>query len=178
MKIAAAAALLGGLPCYLWLIWRFVAPGLHAHERTTVKVPLVLALFLAAAGVATGIFFITPAVVRFSLSFASQDMEPVIGIDGFLSFILLISLAGALLFQLPLLLSALQAAGIIKVGTLRKQRGTVLVILLVVSAIITPPDVVSQLLLAIPAYLMFEASLVYGALIERRREKQKDCCGS
>jgi len=168
MKIAAFSALTAGLPAYLWIIWRFVAPGLHPHERVSVRIPLLLALLLAAAGVATGIFFITPAVVQFSLSFASQGMEPVIGIDGFLSFILLVSLAGALLFQFPLLLSALLAAGIVKLETLQKQRGTVLVILLVISAVVTPPDVISQLLLAIPAYLLFEASLLYGRIIRKR----------
>lgn len=178
LKIACTAALIAGFPFYLWQFWRFISPGLHPEERSAVRLPLLLAVVLAAAGVGTGIFFITPAVVSFSLSFASKNMDAVIGIDGFISFILLISLAGALLFQFPLLLSAMLAAGLVKVETLRKQRGTVLVVLLIISAFVTPPDVISQLLLAIPTYLLFEAVLFYGRWrqgIRRKGDAAEEC---
>ena len=165
LKVALALDLLVSLPVWLKLLWDFVTPALRDRERRVGRIPAVAGTFLAAAGAAVGIFFIVPAVVRFSLSFVSDSLEPVIGIGGFIDFALLAALGGALLFQFPLVLLALIAAGAIRLDTLRRHRGEVFVVLLIAGALLTPPDAVSQILLTVPACLLFEGTLLAARLL-------------
>ena len=167
LKVALALAFFVSLPVWFKLLWEFVAPALHDRERRIGRIPVVAGVFLAAAGAAVGIFFIVPAVVRFSLTFVSASLHPVIGIGGFIDFALLAALGGALLFQFPLVLLALIAAGVLRGETLRRRRGEVLVALLIAGALLTPPDVVSQILLTVPAYLLFEGTLLVARILPR-----------
>ena len=171
LKVALALDLLVSLPVWLKLLWDFVTPALRERERRIGRIPVIAGTFLAAAGAAVGIFFIVPAVVRFSLSFVSDALDPVIGIGSFIDFALLAALGGALLFQFPLVLLAMVAAGAVRIETLRRRRGEVLIALLIAGALLTPPDVVSQILLTVPSYLLFEATLLVARLLPKREEK-------
>jgi len=170
LKVALALALLVSLPVWLKLLWDFIVPALRENERRAGRLPVVAGSFLAAAGASVGIFLILPAVVRFSLSFVSDSLDPVIGIGGFIDFALAAALGGALLFQFPLVLLALVATGVVPLAALRRKRGEVLVGLLIAGALLTPPDAVSQLLLTLPAYLLFEATLLVARLLPFRKE--------
>ena len=129
-------------------------------ERKRIRPPLFLSFFLAVAGAVFAILLIVPIIVRFSLSFQTEGMEPVIGIESFVSMMLLSALACAALFQFPVLLLILLSLGIVDLAWIRKQRAVVLVVILIIAAIVTPPDVVSQLMVAVPTYLLFEGSLL------------------
>ena len=171
LKVALALDLLVSLPVWLKLLWDFVTPALHDNERRIGRIPVIAGTFLAAAGAAVGSVFIVPAVVRFSLTFTSDMLEPAIGIGSFVDFALLAALGGALLFQFPLVLLALIAAGAIRLDTLRRRRGEVLVALLIAGALLTPPDVVSQILLTVPSYLLFEGMLLVARWLPAARER-------
>ncbi|MBO4647723.1 MAG: twin-arginine translocase subunit TatC [Lentisphaeria bacterium] len=164
LKIMLMLSLCVTLPGALWWLWGFISPALTDRERRTLRAPMISILLLAAAGAAVSILFIVPALVRFSLSFAGPEMKPVIGIGDFVSLILMVILAGMLLFQLPMVLLGLLTIGIVDLESVRKKRPIVIVVIFILAAVFSPPDVFSQLLLAIPTWLLFELSLlIYSA---------------
>jgi len=172
MKMSVVLDLFITLPCALILIWKFVAPGMFEYERKMLRVPFLAAFFLALFGIAFALFFLLPAVVQFSLSFSGKQMTPVIGIDSFVSMALMLILACGLMFQFPLVLYGLLASGVVRAETLSKQRPVVIVVILVVAALVTPPDVFSQVTLAIPTWLLFELSLLFFRFQEKRKKEQ------
>lgn len=161
LKIMLMLSLCVTLPGALWWLWGFIAPALTQQERKALRMPVISILLLAAAGAAVSILFIVPALVKFSLSFAGPEMQPVIGIGDFVSLILMVILAGMLLFQMPMVLLGLLTLGIVDLNTVRKKRPYVIVAIFFLSALFSPPDVFSQLLLAVPTWLLFELSLLF-----------------
>ncbi len=160
LKVMLTLAIFVSLPSTAYYLWEFIAPGLTELERKRIRPPLLLSFFLAVAGALFAILLIVPVIVRFSLSFQTEGMEPVIGIESFVSMMLLSALACAALFQFPVLLLILLSLGIIDIAWVRRQRAVVLVVILIVAAVVTPPDIFSQLMVAVPTYLLFEASLL------------------
>ncbi len=160
LKVMLALAFFASLPFTLYYLWGFIAPGLTERERRGIRSPLLLSFFLALTGAAFGILLIVPVIVKFSLSFQGENMAPVIGIESFMSMILLSALACAVLFQFPVVLLILMSLGVIDLEWARKQRPVVIVAILTVAAVVTPPDVLSQVLVAVPTYLLYEASLL------------------
>ncbi len=160
LKMMLMLSLCITLPGALWWIWGFISPALTVSERRALRVPMLAILLLAALGAAVTILFIIPALVRFSLSFAGPEMQPVIGIGDFVSLILMVILAGMLLFQLPMVLLGLLTLGVVQLETVRKKRPMVIVVIFILAAVFSPPDVFSQLLLAVPTWLLFELSLL------------------
>ena len=163
LKIMLMFSLCITLPGSLWWIWGFISPALTVSERRALRMPVLAILLLAALGAVVAILFIIPALVRFSLSFAGPEMQPVIGIGDFVSLILMVILAGMLLFQLPMVLLGLLTLGIVDFETVRKKRPLVIVVIFFLAAVFSPPDIFSQLLLAIPTWLLFELSLLFYA---------------
>ena len=161
LKIMLMLSLCVTLPGALWWLWGFIAPALTQQERKALRMPVISILLLAAAGAAVSILFIVPALVKFSLSFAGPEMQPVIGIGDFVSLILMVILAGMLLFQMPMVLLGLLTLGIVDLQTVRKKRPYVIVAIFFLAALFSPPDVFSQLLLAVPTWLLFELSLLF-----------------
>ena len=164
LKMMLMLSLCITLPGALWWIWGFIAPALTVSERRALRVPMLAILLLAALGAVVTILFIIPALVRFSLSFAGPEMQPVIGIGDFVSLILMVILAGMLLFQLPMVLLGLLTLGVVQLETVRRKRPIVIVVIFILAAVFSPPDVFSQLLLAVPTWLLFELSLLFYSL--------------
>ena len=161
LEVTAFLALVLSLPWSGWCLWRFLEPALKREERgPVVRTALGMGL-LALTGAALALGFIVPSLVRFSLSFASPEMQPVIGIGDFTGLVLLVLLAAMALFQFPLLLYLLLLVGVLDVAQLRRKRPLVIVVIFVLAALFSPPDVLSQLLLAVPAWLLFEAGMVF-----------------
>lgn len=168
LKIMLMLALCAALPGALWWIWGFITPALTPGERRALRTPAFSILLLAALGAAVSILFIVPALVRFSLSFAGPEMQPVIGIGDFVSLILMVILAGMLLFQLPMVLLGLLTLGVVDLETVRKKRPYVIVVIFILAAVFSPPDVFSQLLLAVPSWILFELSLIFYSARQRK----------
>lgn len=116
---------------------------------------------LALTGAVLCILFIVPALIRFSVSFSGPGLQPVIGIGDFTGLVLTVLLAAMVLFQFPVLLYLLLKTGILHLSTLKNKRPHVIVLIFILAAIFSPPDVFSQLLLAIPSWLLFECSLIF-----------------
>lgn len=171
LKITLMLALTGALPWTLFRLWRFVLPGLLEEEKKALRLPILCVFLLALLGGAVSLFFVVPSLISFSLSFAGESLRPVIGIGDFVSMILLVILAGMGLFQFPMVLYVLLTLGVVSLDTVKKKRPHLIVVIFILAAVFSPPDVLSQLLLAVPAYILFEVSLLIFAL---RGEKKED----
>lgn len=163
MKVTGLAALLLALPWVLYQMWAFVAPGLYAHERRWVG-PLVLAstgLFFT--GMAFAYYAVMPMVFTFVTGFAPEGVAVMTDIAAYFDFVLGLFIAFGVTFEVPVLVVVLIAAGIVSPARLREGRPYVIVGAFVVGAIFTPPDVISQLMMAIPLWLLFELGVLIGA---------------
>lgn len=165
LKVAMMASFLIALPYILYQIWRFVAPGLYAHEKRLV-VPLIIAsTLLFFCGMAFAYFVVFPVVFGFITAAAPQGVAVMTDIDKYLSFVLSMFMAFGITFQVPVAVVLLVRMSFVSVEKLREIRSYVIVGAFVIGAIFTPPDVVSQFMLAIPLWLLYEAGIVVAAWV-------------
>lgn len=159
VKVALMTAFLITLPYILFQIWSFIAPGLYAHEKRWV-VPLVVAsFFLFLSGMVFAYFAVFPMVFGFITASAPKGVAVMTDIDKYLSFVLSMFLAFGVTFQVPVAVVAGVKMGFVSVAKLREIRRYVIVGAFIAGAILTPPDVVSQFMLAVPLWLLYEAGI-------------------
>src|SRR4051794_6881265 len=159
LKILLMAAFLIALPVVLYQLWAFVAPGLYSHEKKLVLPLVVSSTILFFAGVAFCYFFVFGQVFSFIQSFAPKSITAAPDIEAYLSFVMTMFIAFGLAFEVPIVVVVLARLGMVSVEQMRQYRGYFVVIAFIVAAVITPPDVVSQLALAIPMCLLYEVGL-------------------
>jgi sec-independent protein translocase protein TatC len=169
VKIAMMTAFLVVLPYVLYQAWAFVAPGLYAHERRLVLPLVVSSTVLFFLGMAFCYFFVFGAVFEFINSFAPKSISVAPDIEAYFNFVLGMFLAFGLAFELPVVVVVLVMTGIVTPEQLREWRGYVIVAIFVVAAIVTPPDVVSQLALAIPMCVLYEVGIFLSQFVQRRK---------
>ncbi|MCA0324975.1 MAG: twin-arginine translocase subunit TatC [Proteobacteria bacterium] len=159
LKILLMSAFLIALPVVLYQVWAFVAPGLYSHEKKLVMPLVVSSTVLFFMGVAFCYFFVFGKVFSFIQQFAPKSITAAPDIEAYLSFVLTMFLAFGLAFEVPVGVVLLARVGVVTVAQLKSFRGYFIVLSFVVAAIVTPPDVVSQLALAIPMCLLYEAGI-------------------
>lgn len=164
MKVALMAAFLLTLPHTLYQVWAFVAPGLYAHEKR-LFLPLVIASsILFFLGMSFAYFAVLPLVFEFIIHFAPEGVAVMTDIGEYLNFVLSMFLAFGITFEVPVFVLVLIRAGIVPIEKMKAIRHYVLVGAFVIAAIVTPPDVISQFLLAVPLYLLYELGIVLAGL--------------
>ena len=168
LKVAFMAAFLITLPYILYQAWRFIAPGLYAHEKRLVFAAVTASVVLFFCGMAFAYFAVFPAVFGFITAAAPQGVAVMTDIDKYLSFALSLFLAFGLAFQVPVAVVVLAKLNVVTTAKLREIRSYVIVGAFIVGAIVTPPDVVSQLMLAIPLWLLYEAGIVLAGWITQK----------
>jgi sec-independent protein translocase protein TatC len=167
LKVGMMAAFLVALPYVLYQVWAFVAPGLYAHEKRF-ALPLVFgSTLLFLSGIAYCYFVVFNWIFRFIIQFAPKSITPAPDIEAYLSFVLTMFVAFGLTFEIPLIEVVLVRTGVLTVAKLKDVRPYVIVGAFVVAAVVTPPDAVSQLLLAIPMCLLYEGGILASQLIQR-----------
>ena len=171
LKLALFAAVMITMPWLLYQAWAFVAPGLYKREKKLALPLLVSAVLLFYAGCAFAFFVVLPAVFGFLTHITPDGVAMMTDINAYLNFVLVIFLAFGISFQLPVALVILVALGWVTPDQLRAGRGYAIVGIFVLAALITPPDVVSQLLLAIPMCLLYEAGILASRLVTPREGK-------
>jgi sec-independent protein translocase protein TatC len=159
LKILLMSAFLLALPFVLWQVWAFVAPGLYSHEKKLVLPLVVSSTLLFFVGVAFCYYMVFGQVFAFIQSFAPKSITAAPDIEAYLSFVLSMFLAFGLAFEVPIAVVVLARMGIVSVQKLREFRGYFIVLAFVIAAIVTPPDVVSQLSLAVPMCLLYEVGI-------------------
>ncbi|MDO8931930.1 MAG: twin-arginine translocase subunit TatC [Rhodocyclaceae bacterium] len=165
MKVTLMVAFLIALPYVLYQIWAFVAPGLYAHEKKLVLPLIVASVFLFFTGMAFAFFVVFPTVFGFINKFAPEGVAVMTDIDKYLSFALSTFMAFGITFEVPVIVIVLVKVGVVSVEKLREIRPYVIVGAFVVGAIFTPPDVLSQFMLAVPLWLLYELGIVLAAVI-------------
>jgi sec-independent protein translocase protein TatC len=159
LKIMLMAAFMLALPVLLYQLWAFVAPGLYSHEKKLVLPLVVSSTLLFFVGVAFCYFFVFGQVFSFIQSFAPKSITAAPDIEAYLSFVLTMFIAFGLAFEVPIVVIVLARMGIVSVQKLKDFRGYFIVLAFIIAAIVTPPDVVSQLALAIPMCLLYEVGI-------------------
>ncbi|HHX73924.1 MAG TPA: twin-arginine translocase subunit TatC [Firmicutes bacterium] len=156
------------LPFAIYHFWSFILPALRRRERFYVTLATFLSLLCFFLGAAFAFFVILPFTVRFFLGFASESLQPMLTFSSYLAFSSGIIFGFGLLFELPVVVLILARLGIISAAFLRAHRKYAIVIIFIVAAFLTPPDVFSQLLMGIPLAVLYEVSILLAALVSRR----------
>lgn len=159
IKIAVVLDILVCFPYIAKQIWMFLLPALYEHERKFIKSIVLTSGSLFIIGVLFCIFFILPLIINFGMSFSSADIKAVFGISNIISTALWLSVVFGLMFQFPLITFSLIRSGIVSYETIKDKRPYICVGMLIIAALLTPPDIVSQLMLFAPTYLLFELGL-------------------
>jgi sec-independent protein translocase protein TatC len=159
IKITLMAAFLLALPVVLYQVWAFVAPGLYTHEKKLVMPLVISSTLLFFLGVAFCYFFVFGQVFKFIQSFAPKSITAAPDIEAYLSFVLTMFIAFGASFEVPVVVVVLARMGLVSIDKLKAFRSYFIVLAFIIAAVLTPPDVVSQLALAIPMVLLYEVGI-------------------
>lgn len=174
LKVAALAGAFLSLPVVLYQVWRFIGVGLTSTERRYALSLLPFSLLLFAGGAAFAFFAILPVGVKFLLGYQTEQLTPMISVGAYLSFATAFVLAFGLVFQLPLVILFLARLGIVTPASLAAGRKYALLGIVILSAVLTPGgDVVSQSLMALPTYLLYELSIWIARAVAPRSSRQE-----
>ena len=170
VKLSVGGGVVLASPVWIYQLWKFIAPGLYSHEKkyTSMFVGAGVSLFLLGASFVY--FLVLPMAFKFLLTFAGDVATPMITLSEYLSFFLTTTLVLGGAFELKLVLTMLGILGLVSPQFLREKRRYAIVILAVISAIITPPDMLSMLMLLVPMVLLYEISIVLVAIVAKKKE--------
>lgn len=168
IKIAVVLDLLICFPYIARQIWNFILPALYDNEKKFIKSIVLTSSTLFITGVLFCIYFILPLLINFGISFSTDNIKAVFGISNIISLALWLSVVFGLMFQFPLITYSLIRSGITSYEAVKSKRPYILVGILIIAALLTPPDVISQLMLATPTYMLFEIGLCCSRKIPSR----------
>jgi sec-independent protein translocase protein TatC len=163
------------MPNTLYWLWRFVAPGLMPTERRYVSGIVGWTSFLFFGGCAFGYFLLVPAALKFFAGFGTANIALNIAVDRYITFLLALVLGAGLVFELPMLAYFLAKLGVMSPEFMRKYRKHAYVVILILAGIVTPtPDIVTQLLMASPMFILYEVSIFITKSVQKKKEKEKE----
>jgi sec-independent protein translocase protein TatC len=173
LKLSMIAALFVAMPYVLYQVWSFIAPGLYRHERRFALPLFLSSVVLFYTGIAFAYFVVFPLMFAFLTSTAPVGVRMMTDMSSYLDFVLLLFFAFGVAFEVPVAVVLLAATGMVKMESLTKQRGYVLLGIFIVAAILTPPDAVSQCFMAVPMYALYEIGIVLARYLVRQRAADK-----
>jgi sec-independent protein translocase protein TatC len=173
-KLTAWCALFLAVPIILHQVWGFIAPGLYKHEKRIAMPLLVSSILLFYGGMAFAYFLVFPLMFHFFASVTPEGVAMMTDINEYLDFVLTLFFAFGVAFEIPVATFLVIWVGVVDIDTLKKSRPYVIVGCFVVGMILTPPDIFSQTLLAVPMWMLFEVGLLFGGLVRKRSEHEPD----
>lgn len=168
LKISFFSGIFGALPVVFYQLWKFIAPGLYQREKMAVLPIVFFSTFLFLIGAGFCFFVVLPFALKFLISYGEEVMTPIITVSSYVSFAGLLLIAFGLAFQLPVLGYFLGKIGLVTPRFLGKARPYAIIVFLVASAILSPPDVFTQVLLAGPLYLLYEITIIIVRITGRK----------
>jgi sec-independent protein translocase protein TatC len=170
LTTSMVVGLIAAFPYLFWEIWRFISPGLYSQERNAARGAVFFVSLLFFSGAAFGYYILSPLSINF---LSNYQVDPSIvnefDISSYVSTLTMLVLASAIMFQLPVVIYFLSMSGLVSAAMLRSYRRHAIVVILILAAVITPPDIISQVLIAMPILVLYEA----GIMIAKRLEKKK-----
>jgi sec-independent protein translocase protein TatC len=173
LKLALIAAIFVAMPYVLYQVWGFVAPGLYRREKRFALPLFASSVVLFYTGVAFAYFIVFPLMFAFLTTTTPAGVRMMTDISSYLDFTLLLFFAFGIAFEVPIAVVLLASTGLVKVETLKKNRGYVLLGIFVVAAFLTPPDAISQTFMAVPMYLLYELGIVLAVFLGRQRSRDQ-----
>ncbi len=173
LKLALFVALFIAMPYVLFQVWAFVAPGLYKREKRFAIPLMVSSILLFYAGVAFAYFVVFPLMFAFLTTTAPTGVQVMTDITNYLDFVLLLFFAFGIAFEMPVATVLLAATGLVRVETMAKNRGYVLLGIFVIAAFLTPPDALSQTAMAVPMWLLYEVGIILSRILLRERLAQQ-----
>jgi len=174
LKVAFLTGLMVASPLILYQFWMFVAPGLYKNERRMMVPIVVLSSFFFVGGALFGYFVVFPWGFKFFLGFATETIRPLPSMKEYFGFSAKLLLAFGLVFELPLVLTFMAKLGIVSVEFLKKNRKYALLLFFAGAAILTPPDVVTQVLMALPLMVLYEVSIVGAKIFGKKKPEPEE----
>ena len=173
LKAALFSGIILASPVLLYQFWMFVAPGLYKTERRMLTPIIIVSTIFFVCGALFGYFIVFPIGFKFFLSFATENIQALPSMREYLSFASKLLLAFGLAFELPIVITFLAKLGIVSVDFLRKNRKYALLLFFVAAAILTPPDVVSQIMMAFPLMILYELSILGAIIFGKKKPKEE-----
>ncbi|GGX98681.1 twin-arginine translocase subunit TatC [Vogesella alkaliphila] len=174
VKVTMLVAFLLSLPNTMYQIWAFVAPGLYNHEKRLILPLVISSVLLFFVGMAFAYFAVFPVVFGFMSAVTPEGVSMMTDIDKYLSFVLGMFVAFGVTFEVPIVVIVLHRMGVVSLAQLREGRPYVIVGAFVIAAVVTPPDVLSQIMMAVPLWLLYEAGILIAVLTGRQAEVSHD----
>ena len=171
LKFSAIMAICVASPYIMYHLWSYISPGLFKHEKKFIREACGFSLLLFLMGTFLGLFVIFPILMRYSLSMQTVDIKPLINVSSCLGMAAWLMLGFGICFQLPIVLVGMMRLGMISVERLRKLRPYIVIGIFIVAAVLTPPDIISQLTMGIPTWMLYEISLMIGGKLSAKRKK-------
>ena len=172
-KLAFYIALVFSMPYVLYQVWAFIAPGLYRHEKRFALPLLISSVVLFYAGVAFAYFVVFPLMFAFFTATAPPGVQMMTDMTQYLDFVLVLFLAFGLAFEIPVAIVLLVWTGLVKLETLRRNRGYVLIAVFIQAAVIAPPDVISQTAMALPMYALYEVGIVMAKILAKNKLEER-----
>ena len=177
-KLAVFTAIFLAIPFVIYQLWAFVAPGLYRNERRFAVPLLISAIVLFYVGMAFAYYFVFPVMFRFFASINQSGVAMMTDINNYLDFVLTMFFCFGLAFEVPVAVVLLVIMGLVRLESLVKNRGYVLIGIFILAALLTPPDVIAQCSLALPMYLLYEGGILMARILVRRRAQDADARAS
>ncbi|WP_160718646.1 twin-arginine translocase subunit TatC [Isachenkonia alkalipeptolytica] len=172
IKLALMAGLVGALPIIFYQVWAFVIPGIQKKQKIFLFLSVFFGTFFFVGGIIFAYLLILPLSIEFFAGMASEQVQPLFSFTSYIGFVTSILFAFGVAFELPMLVLLLTKFNLVRPRTLRRARKFVFLVVVVLSALITPPDIISQALLAGPMMILFEVSIIISSVIYRKKEKE------
>lgn len=174
VKVILVSGVVVAFPIVMYQLWKFIEPGLYAHERRWAGRITALTTICFMLGVSFAYFVMIPGMLQFTVSFGTANIKNIIDIGEYFSFMIMTILGAGLIFELPMITFVLSSIGLVTSAMMRKYRRHAIIVILFIAAIITPsPDPINQLIFACPLYILYEISIVIARLTRKQAPKEK-----
>jgi len=172
IKVCFIAGFIAAFPYVFWEIWRFISPGLYDKERNATRGVVFICSFLFILGVLFGYFIIAPFAVNFLAGYTIPGVENAPTLSSFINYMVMFTAPAGLIFELPIVVYFLSKIGLVTPQLMRTYRRHSIIFILLLSALITPPDVVTQFLIGIPLFILYEISIIISRRVEKQEKKK------